>query len=78
MKYKIEVRNIQSDHILASPEFSRYTRDVDSWIKNNLKDDYGRSFKEATSKQKNLFGIDYISQTGSLILHKYKEPKFNR
>lgn len=80
MKYKVEVRTIQSDHILASPVFNRYeyvdTNDIDSWIENNLTDNYGHSFKKASKKTKETFGVDYTSHAGSLVLHKYIEPNF--
>jgi hypothetical protein len=83
MKIKINYHSIQSDHILAMPEFS-HCEIVEAEGLNDpklvnyitsQKDEYGSKFKKADKKTKSLLGFDYISRAGGVKIEKYKEPK---
>jgi len=79
MKVKIKYHTIQSDHILASPEFT-HSEIVEYESKQKLqryiesqKDGYGHNFK----KDKSL-GFDYISRAGGVKVEPYKPPKVKK
>lgn len=81
MRYKLDIREIQSDHILAFPTTIRTEyieaksiNEVDVYIA-KLKDDHGNKFKKATIKNKKLFDVDYTSMTGAI---KITEIKFEK
>ena len=79
MKYLIKYYEIQSDHILASPEYDRSeiietssSNDLKKYIESK-KDQYGNNFK-----MKSDFGFDYISNSGAVKVSVYKEPVAKR
>lgn len=78
-RFVIEIYNIIDDHIFATPKHTKtlYVEgsmsEVDNYITKELKDDWGHKFK-----RKAKFGFDYISSTGAIKLHNYKEPIFKK
>ncbi len=79
MKYVIRYYEIQSDHILATPEYSRSEiveassdHSLQKYIESK-KDSYGNSFEKKKS-----FGFDYISHTGAVEVSIYTEPAIKR
>lgn len=82
-KYIIEVREIQSDHVLATPDFKKNIyisaenrKEAEQYILANLKDGYGGKFKKAGNKTKRMFGVDFVSRAGAIVLKEYKPPRF--
>ena len=86
MKYIIEYYWIQSDHILATPDYGKsetvecnsikelddyLSKQHDPWNKKNY-------YKKATEEEKKMFGFDYISRQGGVKIEKYKSPKFKK
>ena len=73
--FKIEYHLIQSNHILAIPEFSSEEFvNVDSEEKlqeyiESQKDSYGNSYTKNES-----FGFQYISHAGGVKVREYKKP----
>lgn len=85
MKFRIEIRELQSDHIFAIPQFlkneyitAKNREAAQLYILKNIKDVYGKSFKKANVKTKKMFKVDFTSPTGSIVLHEYNEPKFKK
>jgi len=74
-KYEIRYHSIQSDHILAIPEFSHKEivkttpKKLQKYIESKT-DEYGGHYK----KEKE-FGFDYVSNAGGVKVKLYKEPK---
>lgn len=84
MRYEIRYHSIQSDHILAIPEFS-HREIVDAASPEKLrkyiegqKDEYGNRYKKAKFKDKKMFGFDYVSSAGAVKVKKYKPPKVKK
>ena len=85
MKFRIEIREIQSDHMLASPQFLKNEyieapskKAAELYILTNIKDGSGNKFKKANAERKKMFKVDFTSPTGSIVLHEHKEPKFKK
>jgi hypothetical protein len=78
MKIRIIYHTIQSDHILATPEYTHEevveVKGFDdpklvNYIESKT-DGYGHKFK-----RKKNFGFDYISQAGGVVVKEYEKPK---
>ena len=82
MRYKLEIYSIQSDHLLAFPEFDHFmyveSDDIDKYIREKMTDGYGHHYEKADAKSKRIFGFDYTSHVGALNVNEYKEPKFEK
>lgn len=76
-RYKINYHSIQSDHILATPEFTHseiVEVDSDEKLQEYIEsktDGYDNHFKK---EDKPFFGFDYISRTGGVKVEEYN-PK---
>jgi hypothetical protein len=81
MKYEIRYHTIQSDHLLAVPEFS-HKEIVDAKTRQHViryvkkqKDEYGHHYKYHPEKR---YGFDFTSNAGGVKIRKYKPPKVKR
>ncbi len=81
-KVKIEYHSIQSDHILAFPEFDHSEvveyetpRKLQRYIESK-KDDWGNYYKKPDKKKS--FGFDYVSRTGGVKVKPYKPTKIKK
>jgi hypothetical protein len=79
VRYKIKYHSIQSDHILAVPQFSHSEIiecdskvRLDTYIRSQ-KDEYGHHYKKG-GKQ---FGFDYTSNAGGVKVKPYR-PKVKK
>lgn len=77
MKLIVEYYEMQSDHLLAMPEYDREEfievkneDELDRYI-STKKDWYGCEYKKDKSH-----GFDYISGQGGIKIKEYEEPKF--
>lgn len=84
MKYEIRYHSIQSDHILAVPQFS-HKEIVEAATPQKLrkyieskKDEYSSPYKKADAKSKKMFGFDYVSSAGGVKVKRYKPPKVKK
>jgi len=81
MRYEIRYHTIQSDHILAIPEFShKEVVEATTPLKlrkyiESKKDEYGHHYKKA---KKPSFGFDYTSNAGGVKVKPYKPPKVRK
>jgi len=71
--YKVQVNEIQSDHVFAIPEpayskllYADNREAVEKWVLKNLVDGYGHKFERASESSKEMFNVDFTSHTGSV------------
>lgn len=80
-KYEIRYYEIQSDHILAMPEFhhkevveAKFYNEALAYIRKQ-KDGYGHKYRLATDEEHKMFGFDFHSAAGAVKIRKYKPRK---
>jgi hypothetical protein len=84
MKSLVKYYSIQSDHLLAIPEYS-HKEVVEHATPEKLrkyieaqKDEYGGYYRKATAERKKRFGFDYTSGSGAVKVEKYKPQKVKK
>ena len=84
-KYVIEIHTIQSDHLFATPEYSKSyyvegtEKQLTEWLSKQT-DDWGSQFKPNPAFGGNSVSkkFSWISNYGGLIINEYQEPKFEQ
>ena len=77
MKYVIEYYTIQSDHILAIPQFS-HKEIVDSTLPKIGKYLRGKGYSLAKASTKKAFGFDFTDNWGAVKVKKYVAPRIKK
>lgn len=77
MKYEIEYYTIQSDHILAVPQYS-HSEIVDSTLPRIRKYIRGKGYHLAKAWTKKNFDFDFTNAWGAVKIKEYKSPKVKK
>lgn len=79
-KWVIRYHSIQSDHILATPQFdyAEYVTGTEVQVIERIVtekvDDWGNAYTRESKER--MFGFDFISNTGAVDYTEYKEREF--